>query len=110
QVALKDGRVMDLKTKVEAPRPKLKLISKTVQAGPVASAVRLKNQDELPQDGTLSFFLKTEVPETFSRKEKIEVATQDGSFHTALSLDNGNLVLQDSRPLWRHLIRRKASG
>jgi len=96
QVALKDGRVMDLKTKVEPPRPRLKLISKTVQSGPAASAVRLKNQDELPQDGTLSFFLKTEVPETFPRKEKIEVATQDGSFHTALSLDNGNLILQDS--------------
>lgn len=110
QVALKDGRVMDLKTKVEPPRPRLKLISKTVQTGAAASAVRLKNQDELPQDGTLSFFLKTEVPETFSRKEKIEVATQDGSFHTALTLDNGNLVLQDSTTVMATFDPQKSFG
>ena len=110
QVALKDGRVMDLKTKVEPPRPKLKLISKTVQSGAVPSAVRLKNQDELPQDGTLSFFLKTEVPKTFSRREKIEVATQDGSFHTALSLDSGTLVLQDSTTLMATFDPQKSFG
>jgi hypothetical protein len=97
QVSLKDGRVLDLKTKVEPARPRLELISKTVQGGATPSAIRLKNQDELPQDGTLSFFLKTEVPENFPRKEKIEVATKDGSFHTSLSLDNGTLILQDAK-------------
>jgi hypothetical protein len=99
QVSLKDGRVLDLKTKVESARPKLELISKTVQSGATPSAVRLKNQDELPQDGTLSFFLKTEVPENFPRKEKIEVATKDGSFHTLLNLDNGTLILQDAKTI-----------
>ena len=99
QVSLKDGRVLDLKTKVEPARPRLEIISKTVQGGAMPSAVRLKNQDELPQDGTLSFFLKTQVPENFPRKEKIEVATKDGSFHTSLSLDNGTLVLQDAHTI-----------
>jgi hypothetical protein len=97
RVELKDGRVLDLKTKVEPARPKLTLISKSVQSGPTPSAVRLKNQDELPQDGTLSFFLKTDVPQTFPRKEKIEVATKDGSFHTSLGLENGGLILQDEK-------------
>jgi hypothetical protein len=99
RVELKDGRVLDLKTKVEPPRPKLSLISKSVQAGATPSAIRLKNQDELPQDGTLSFFLKSEIPETFPRSEKIEVATKDGSFHTSLSLSNGGLILQDSQTI-----------
>lgn len=110
RVELKDGRVVDLKTKVEPARPKLSLISKSVQSGPTPSAIRLKNQDELPQDGSLSFFLKTEVPQTFPRKEKIEVATKDGSFRTSLSLENGGLVLQDEQTVMATLDPLKSFG
>jgi hypothetical protein len=95
-VALKDGRVLQLQTTVEPPRPKVTLVSKSVQPGPVPSGIRLGNQDELPQDGRLSFFLKTEVPDKFPPTEKIEVATTDGSFDTMLSVSAGNLILQDS--------------
>ena len=95
-VDLKDGRILDLQTTVEKPRPKLKLISKTVQPGPTRSSVHLKDQDELPQDGRLSFFLKTEVPESFPRTEKIEVSSLDDSFHVLLSIADGNLILQNS--------------
>ena len=66
RVDLKDGRVLDLQTTVEKPRPKVTLISKSVQPGPTRSSVHLEDQDELPQDGRLSFFLKTEVPESLS--------------------------------------------
>jgi len=97
QVALKDGRVLQLQTSVEPPRPKVTLVSKSVQPGPVPSGVRLGNQDELPQDGRLSFFLKAEIPDKFSPAEKIEVATTDGSFDTVLSVTAGNLILQDSK-------------
>ena len=97
QVALKDGRVLQLQTTVEPPRPKVTLVSKSVQPGPIPSGVRLGNQDELPQDGRLSFFLKTEIPDTFSPTEKIEVATTDGSFDAILSVTTGNLILQDSK-------------
>jgi hypothetical protein len=97
EVALKDGRTLQLQTTVEPPRPKVMLASKSVQPGPVPSGVRLGNQDELPQDGRLSFFLKTEVPDTFAPTEKIEVATTDGSFDTVLSVTAGNLILQDSK-------------
>jgi hypothetical protein len=96
QVALKDGRVLQLPTSVEPPRPKVTLVNKSVQPGPVPSPVRLGNQDELPQDARLSFFLKTDVPDKFPPTEKIEVATTDGSFGVVLSVADGNLILQDS--------------
>jgi hypothetical protein len=95
-VDLKDGRVLDLQTTVEKPRPRMKLIGKNVQTVTARSPVELKNQDELPQDGRLSFFLKTEVPEDFPRTEKVEVASLDNSFHVLLSVADGNLILQDS--------------
>jgi len=56
----------------------------------------LGDQDLLPQDGKISFFVKSELPEKFLRSTKIEVATEDESFRTALSVNDGNLVMQDS--------------
>jgi hypothetical protein len=109
-VALKDGRVLDLQTTVEAPRPKVTLVSKSVQAGPVPSAIRLGNQEELPLEGRLSFFVKTEVPENFPRTEKIEVATVDGSFDVLLSVADGNLILQDSHSVLALLDPLKSFG
>jgi hypothetical protein len=97
QVALKDGRVLQLPTTVAPPRPKVTLVSKSVQPVPAPSGIHLGNQDELPQDGRLSFFLKTDVPDKFPPTEKIEVATTDGSFDVVLSVADGNLVLQDSK-------------
>jgi hypothetical protein len=98
RVALKDGRVLDLQTTVEAPRPKVTLVSKSVQpSGP--SAIRLANPDELPQGARLSFVLKTETPETFPRNEKIEVATTAESYSVLLSVSDGNLILQDAQNL-----------
>ena len=70
------------------------MISKSIQ-NLVASPIRLENPDDLPQDARLSFVLKTEIPDTFPRNEKIEVAANDGSFTVLLSVDDGNLVLQD---------------
>jgi hypothetical protein len=98
-VALKDGRVMELQTTVEAARPKVSLIGKRVQTpqGATRSAIRLANQDDLPQSGRLSFFLKAETPLTFPRSEKIEVAAEDESFHVLLSFADGNLTLQDPK-------------
>jgi hypothetical protein len=94
RVELKDGRVLNVDTVVEPPRPRLTLVNKNVQAG--ASVIRLGNADDLPQDGQMSFFLKTEIPTNFPRGEKIEVATEDGSASSLLSLADGTLVLQDS--------------
>ena len=72
--------------------------------------MRLKNQDELPQDARLSFFLKTEVPESFPRTEKIEVSSVDDSFHVLLSLSDGNLILQNSETVLAMLDPLKSFG
>ena len=110
RVALKDGRVLNLQTTTEPPRPKVTLLNKTIRPGPSPSAIRLDNQDELPQDGKVSFFLKTEVPDTFPRTEKIEVSTVDGSYTTSLSLDDGNLIAQDAQTVMATLDPLKSFG
>ena len=110
QVALKDGRVLNLQTTVELPRPKVSLVSKTVQPEGSASAIHLGDTNELPQDRKLSFFVKSEVPDAFPRTEKIEVATVDGSFDVMLSVEGGGLVLQDSASVLAVLDPQKAFG
>jgi len=94
---LKDGRTLDLQTSVLAPRPRMILVSKSVQSGSLPSAVRLGNSDELPQNDRLSFFLKSDVPASFPRSEKIEIATADDSFDVLLNVADGSLVLQDAK-------------
>jgi len=79
KVALKDGRVLELPTKVEAPRPKVTLISKSIRLGDTPSTISLGSQNELPLDGQISFLLKSDVPTLFPRSERIEVATSDES-------------------------------
>jgi len=86
------------------------LISKNVQPGPTRSPVHLSNQDSLPQDGRMTFFLKTEIPESFPRTEKIEVAGADSSFDVLLSVADGNLILQDSRMVMAVLDPLKSFG
>jgi len=109
-VGLKDGRVLDLQTTVEAPRPKVTLVNKSVQAGPTPSAIRLGNQDELPLEGRLLFFVKSEVPEKFPRTEKIEVATADNAFDVTLSVADASLVLQDAQSVLATLDPLKSFG
>ena len=93
QVTLKDGRVLKLQTTVEPQRPKLTLVNKRIQAA--QSAIRLGSPDDLPLDGQISFFVRSEIPARFPHDEKIEVASVDGFFHTVLSLADKNLSLQD---------------
>jgi hypothetical protein len=111
-VTLKDARVLDLKAEVEAPRPAVSVLSKSVQLDQPASPplVRLGRADELPQDGRLNFFLKTQVPATFPSTEKIEVATADESFRVLLSFKDGNLTLQDSKTVFAVLDPMKLLG
>ena len=79
-VTLNDGRVQKLHATVEPQRPKLTLISKRIQVA--QSAIRLGSADELPLDGQISFFVRSEIPARFQHEEKIEVASADGFFHT----------------------------
>jgi len=110
-VSLKDGRVLDLTTEVAAPRPKVSMLTKSIQVDEAPSPiVRLGSEDELPQDGHLAFFLKTEVPAAFPPNERIEVATADESFHVLLSVKDGNLTLQDSKTVFAALDPMKLLG
>src|SRR6266403_938159 len=110
RVALKDGRVLDLQTTVQPARPRVSLLSKSIQLGPNPSAIRLANQELLPQDGRISFFVKSELPEKFSHQEKIEVANEDESFHVLIGVSEGNLVMQDAETALATLEPLKSFG
>ena len=111
KISLKDGRVLALLTAIRPPRPKVALITKDIQPGPsTATVIRLGNQELLPQDGRLLFVLKSEIPATFPRTEKIEVAAEDDSFSVSLSLADGNLTLQDSKTVLAALDPLKSFG
>ena len=58
----------------------------------------------------MTFFLKTEIPESFPRTEKIEVASADSSFDVLLSVADGNLILQDSQMVMAVLDPLKSFG
>jgi hypothetical protein len=112
QITLKDGRALTLQTEIKAPRPEITLLRKEVQAdssGP-SSSIHIQNEDDLPQDGRLNFFLKTRVPENFPPSEKIEVATEDESFSVLLSEKDGNLTPQDSKTIFAVLDPMKLLG
>src|SRR5262249_39575520 len=91
QVALKDGRSFDLTTLVEAARPSVKLIGRSVQSSASAnhSNIELTDANELPEDSKLVFSLRAQSPATFARDETLEIATGDESFSTSLSVGNG---------------------
>ena len=111
-VSLKDGRELDVAATVQAPRPKLTLISKNIEpdATTTSLAIQLQGQNELPQNAKLAFSLKTQIPETFPREEKIEVATEDESVHVLLSIADGTLTLQDSHTVLASLDPLKSFG
>ena len=100
-VELKDGRTLKAPVTVNPPRPQITLLSIGVQgddasAAPATVQVQLGNQEDLPVEDRLVFFLKSDVPAVFPRDEKIEVAAADSSFHTLLALSDGSLMLEDA--------------
>jgi hypothetical protein len=112
RVTLMDARTLTLNAFVGPPRPKLALLSKTVENGlqDPPAVIHLGNPDELPQDARLNFFLKAQLPENFPPNEKVEVATADDSFHVLLSVQDGNLTLQDSKTVFAALDPMKLLG
>jgi hypothetical protein len=98
EVQLRDGRELKVHMTVMPQRPQIALLSKGAQDAPTETPapVQLGSQDDLPVEKRLLFFLKSKVPTSFPRDEKIEVSAVDGSFHTALSLADGSLMLEDA--------------
>ncbi len=96
-VDLKDGRTLKAPVTVDPPRPQVTLLSEGVQEDAAAPApVQMGRPDDLPVEGRLVFFLKSDVPADFPRDEKVEVAAADSSFHTMLALSDGSLMLEDA--------------
>ncbi len=96
-VDLKDGRTLKAPVTVELPRPQVTLLSEGVQGNAAElGPVEMSKPDDLPVDGRLVFFLKSDVPADFPRDEKVEVAAADSSFRTTLTLSDGSLMLEDA--------------
>ncbi len=115
-VHLKDGRTLDVPVTIASERPRVQLLSKNIalsrsqnSSGAVAQ-IHLGNDDDLPQSGSLTFFVKSVVPAKFSRKAKIEIAAVDGGFDTTLSLADGGLTLQDAQTVLAVLDPVKSFG
>ena len=111
-ITLKDGRTVDLKTFVGAPRPSAALIAKSVlpSASKSESNILLSDQNELPQDAKLTFSVRAKLPTVFGHDESIEVATADESFSTALTMGNGGITLENSNVAVARLNPTKAFG
>jgi hypothetical protein len=99
RVNLRDGRDLRVRVDVSPQRPQVTLLNKGTQdvATDDPLPVRLGSADDLPVKQRLVFFLKSTVPGSFPRNEKVEVAAVDGSFHTTLSLNDGSLMLADAK-------------
>ncbi len=112
KVTLKDGRVMPVTATVDAARPKVALIGKSVQASALGgdSNILLTDPSELPQDATLVFSVRAQIPASFGRDETIDVATVDDAFDASLSLTNGGLALENSHVAVATFTPAKAFG
>jgi hypothetical protein len=112
KVALQDGRSVTLTATVEAPRPRVSLIGKSVQASAASddSNVKLADAGELPLDALLVFSMRSQSPTVFSHDESVEVATGDETSATTLSLANGGLTLENAQVAVATLNPSKAFG
>jgi hypothetical protein len=96
-VLLKDGRTLELENTVSGHRPQVTLANKSVDTGAdTSNLVHLVDPDELPVGSKITFVLKTVALPGFSRGEKVEVQSEDGTLHTTLEVSDGSLVMQDS--------------
>ena len=98
KLTLKDGRVLPLTASIDAPRPRVTLIGKSVQLAPGSSDghIQLSDAGEVPQDATLVFSIRTQSPAAFVPDESVEVATADESSTAVLSASGGSLSLENA--------------
>ena len=112
QVTLADGRTLNVKVSVDAPRPSAVLISKSVQRSASANenAIQLSNESELPLEARLSFSIRAQSPAEFASDEKLQIATTDGSYSALLAVGSGGVMLQSRKVAVVTLDPSKAFG
>lgn len=111
-VTLKDGRIAKVSVSIDAPRPSVVLIGKSVLPSPTSPStnILLANQDQLPQDARLTFSVRAQTPARFARNETLEIATVDESASTTLSIANGSIKLETAKVAVATLDPAKAFG
>src|ERR1700730_5404607 len=99
KVSLLDGRALPVTASVNAPRPRVALIGKSVQASAANSDsnIQLADAGELPQDASLVFSIRAQSPAAFTRDQYVDVATGDETSATTLSVANGGLTLETAQ-------------
>ncbi len=97
-VELRDGRMLSSPVSVSPPRPEVALLSKGIQDDSSAAPlpVQFGSSNDLPIEDHLVFFLKSSVPASFPRDEKVELAAADSSFHAVLTVSDGSLMLENA--------------
>jgi hypothetical protein len=112
KLTLRDGRSLALAATIEAPRPRVALIGKSVQPSNAAgdSNIQLSDSGELPQTAALIFSIRTLSPADFTRDDSVDVATGDESSSATLSLTNGGLTLANAQVMLATLNPSKAFG
>ena len=106
-INLQDGRTLNVSTVVLPPRPSVTLLSRHVESAP-PSAIQLSSPDEVPLGARLVFFLKSKA--NFPRAGQIEVASDDASLDTRLTLKDSSLVLEDTHTVLATLDPLKLFG
>jgi hypothetical protein len=111
EAKLADGRTLSVSYSVDTARPALDLLSKTVKADTgTGLPLTLAGNNDIPLNAKITLALRSRFPDRFPRSEKVEVALEDGSLKTTLSLADGSVVLQDSRTALAYLNPGKTFG
>jgi hypothetical protein len=96
---LSDGREVPVSVSVEAPRPSVSLIGRSIIRPPEqdggTSTIKLGDTRQLPQNARLVFSIRAQAPATFRRDEVIDIAAGDDAFSTTLSIANGGIRLEN---------------
>ncbi len=106
-VTLVDGRTVRAGFTVLPSRPSIHLLS-VHYTMPQPSPIQLPSKDDLPVSAHLAFSLRTETP--VPRDGVVELASEDGSLSTKLSVASGSLVLEDKHTVLAELDPEKVFG
>jgi hypothetical protein len=98
KITLNDGRVFDVPASVDAARPRVQLLAKSVQYGAAdrRTNIQLSGHDLVPQDAKLTFSVRAVAPRLFARDAKFEIATDDETFSVILGRDSGSVIFEDA--------------
>ena len=111
-LTLRDGRVLTTSYVVDAARPSVTVLNRMMTAlpGDGGLPLSLNNADAFPLHSKITIALRSGPQTKFSRSEKVEVGTTDGTLHTELTVADGSLVLQDNHTALAFLNPEKTFG